>query len=271
MKTINASLESVPFGGKVIVMGDDFKQMLPLIPKGSRSMIVTSSLNRSDVWHHCSIFCLRTDVHISPDQQAWREFLLDVREGHVGPDVHLPDEIQHVSSLSDLIAQVYGTFEDGTTQLITKMILTPLNGDVVKVNDMVLDVFSSEEMYFSFNAIPPGKVHNKFLYPTEFLNTTDDVTMPFHMLRLKIGCIMILLRNLNTVQGLCNGIRLRVDGFFQTMLQATIVIQGNFYDEVHLLPWIALYPSQSTLQFHFKHLQFLVRLAFAMTIKKSQG
>ncbi|XP_078443025.1 uncharacterized protein LOC144712625 [Wolffia australiana] len=155
--------------------------------------------------------------------------------------------------------KVYGTFEDGTTQLITKMILTPLNGDVVKVNDMVLDVFPGEEMeYFSFNAIPPGKVHKESLYPTEFLNTTDDVTMPLHMLRLKIGCIMILLRNLNNVQGLCNGIRLRMDGFFQTMLQATIVSQGNFYGEVHLLPWIALYPSQSTLQFHFKCLQFPV-------------
>ncbi|XP_078430033.1 uncharacterized protein LOC144702044 [Wolffia australiana] len=61
---------------------------------------------------------------------------------------------------------------------------------VVKVNNMVLDVFRGEVMeYFSFDAIPPSKVDNESLYPTEFLNTIDDATMPLHKLRLKIGCI----------------------------------------------------------------------------------
>ncbi|XP_078440884.1 uncharacterized protein LOC144710915 [Wolffia australiana] len=137
MKTINPSLESVPFNIKFIVMGGDFRQMLPAIPKGSRSMIISSSLNRSD----------------------------------------------RISSLPDLIAHVYGTFENGTTQLIAKMILTPLNDDVVKVNNRVIDVVPSEVMeYFSFNAIPPGKVDNESLCPTEFLNTIDDATMPLHKL-----------------------------------------------------------------------------------------
>jgi ATP-dependent exoDNAse (exonuclease V) alpha subunit len=38
-----------------------------------------------------------------------------------------------------------------------------------------------------------------------------------------------------------------------------------------LIPRIALYPSQTNLPFQFKRLQFPVRLAFAMTINKSQG
>ncbi|XP_078442339.1 uncharacterized protein LOC144712038 [Wolffia australiana] len=194
MKTIDATLENVPFGCKVVMMGGDFRQMLPIIQKGLRSMIISSSLNRSDVWCHCSIFCLRTNVRISPVQQAWGEFLLAVREGCVGLDVHLATEIQHVSSLSNLIAHVYGTFKDGATELLAKTILTPLNDDVVKVNIMVLDVFPSELMeYFSFDAIPSGKVNNESLYPTEFLNTIDDATMPLHKLRLKIDCIVILL------------------------------------------------------------------------------
>ncbi|XP_078443034.1 uncharacterized protein LOC144712635 [Wolffia australiana] len=55
------------------------------------------------------------------------------------------------------------------------------------------------------------------------------------------------------------------------MLQAIIVSQGNFYGKVHLLPWIALYLSQSRLLFRFKRLYFPVRLAFTMTINKSEG
>ncbi|XP_078437644.1 uncharacterized protein LOC144708267 [Wolffia australiana] len=272
MKTIDATLENVPFGGKVVVMGGDFRQMLPVIQKGSRSMIISSSLNRSDVWRHCSIFSLRTNVRVSLEQQAWSEFLLGVGEGCLGPDVHLPPEIQRVPSLLDLIAKVYGTFDDTATSLVAKTILTPLNIDVVKVNNMVLDVFPGEVMeYFSFDAIPHGVVNNESLYPTAFLNTIDDATMPLHKLRLKIGCIVILLRNLNTIQGLCNGTRLRVDSFIPTMIQATIISQGNFYGDVHLLPRIALYPSQSRLPFRFKRLQFPLRLAFAMTINKSQS
>ncbi|XP_078435033.1 uncharacterized protein LOC144706031 [Wolffia australiana] len=168
-------------------------------------------------------------------------------------------EIQRVSSLPDLIDHVYGTFEYGATHLIEKTILTPLNNDVIKVNNMVLDVFPGEVMeYFSFDAIPSSKVDNKSLYPTDFLNTIDDATMPLHKLQLKIRCTVILLQNLNTLQGLCNGTMLPVDSLFPTMLQATIVSQGNLYGEVHLLPRIAVYLSQSRLPFRFKHLQFSV-------------
>ncbi|XP_078431140.1 uncharacterized protein LOC144702973 [Wolffia australiana] len=106
MKTIDATLENVPFGGKVVVMGGDFRQVLPVIQKGSRSMIISSSLNRSNVWRHCSVFRLRTNVRVSPEQQVWSEFLLAVGEGRLGPNVHLPAELQRVPSLLDLIARV---------------------------------------------------------------------------------------------------------------------------------------------------------------------
>ena len=35
-----------PYGGVVVVMGGDFIQVLPIIPKGSRGQIVEASLNR---------------------------------------------------------------------------------------------------------------------------------------------------------------------------------------------------------------------------------
>ncbi|GFU80453.1 ATP-dependent DNA helicase [Trichonephila clavipes] len=52
------------------------------------------------------------------------------------------------------------------------------------------------------------------------------------------------------------------------ILEATILI-GKFQGEVVLLPRIPMTLSDSPIQ--FKRLQFPVRLAFAMTINKSQG
>jgi len=47
-----------PFGGKVIVFGGDFQQILPVVPRGSRSDIVHASLNASYIWNDCQILKL---------------------------------------------------------------------------------------------------------------------------------------------------------------------------------------------------------------------
>ena len=37
----------LPFGGKTVVLGGDFRQVLPVVRKGSRAQIVGASLRRS--------------------------------------------------------------------------------------------------------------------------------------------------------------------------------------------------------------------------------
>ena len=44
MKAVDPSLEEKPFGGKVIVFGGDFRQILPVVIKGRREDIVGSCL-----------------------------------------------------------------------------------------------------------------------------------------------------------------------------------------------------------------------------------
>ena len=39
-----------PFGGKPIVLGGDFRQILPVVRKGSRSAIVNASITSSPLW-----------------------------------------------------------------------------------------------------------------------------------------------------------------------------------------------------------------------------
>ncbi|RCV43315.1 hypothetical protein SETIT_9G284000v2 [Setaria italica] len=41
---------NLPFGGKTVIFGGDFRQVLPVVRKGTRSQIVDASLRRSELW-----------------------------------------------------------------------------------------------------------------------------------------------------------------------------------------------------------------------------
>jgi len=40
----------LPFGGKTVVFGGDFRQVLPVVRRGSRAQIIDASLRRSYLW-----------------------------------------------------------------------------------------------------------------------------------------------------------------------------------------------------------------------------
>ena len=48
-KVDDALLEEVPFGGKVVVFGGDFRQVLPVVQKGNRNNIADQCINRSSL------------------------------------------------------------------------------------------------------------------------------------------------------------------------------------------------------------------------------
>jgi ATP-dependent DNA helicase PIF1 len=95
--------------------------------------------------------------------------------------------------------------------------------------------------------------------------------IPPHVLKLKIDCPIILLRNLDPANGLCNGTRLVVRTCQRNLIDAEIVL-GQHAGKRIFLPWIPLCPSDDQMfPFQFKRKQFPIRLSFAMTVNKSQG
>ncbi|XP_057740291.1 uncharacterized protein LOC130957450 [Arachis stenosperma] len=54
----------LPFGGKTIVFGRNFRQILPMIPKGTTQDIVNASLNSSYLWQHYEILRLTVNMRL---------------------------------------------------------------------------------------------------------------------------------------------------------------------------------------------------------------
>ena len=78
------------------------------------------------------------------------------------------------------------------------------------------------------------------------------------------------MRNLNPSEGLCNGTRL-ICRRFQSRVIDTEIITGPHVGKRVFIPRITLFPSESKLPFILKRHQFPVKVAFSISINKSQG
>ena len=75
------------------------------------------------------------------------------------------------------------------------------------------------------------------------------------------------MRNLDAPK-LCNGTRLRVTNFTKNIVTA-IILTGCSKGKEDMIPRIPIIPTDTP--FQFKRLQFPLKLAFAISINKSQG
>jgi ATP-dependent DNA helicase PIF1 len=94
--------------------------------------------------------------------------------------------------------------------------------------------------------------------------------LPPRKLVLKVHCIFLLIRNLNTKEALVNGTRMSIKFMRRNAIDCE-VLTGTSRNKIILIRLINLSCSGTILPFNFQRIQFPIILAFAMTINKSQG
>lgn len=298
MKSVNVERAKKPFGGIPVLLGGDFRQILPVINRGSRSDIVSASICRSYLWSSCEVHNLSRNMRLyvgnSEDEkrgiQTFSEWVLDIGDGkvqHIDNDksnsefaIQIPSRYviySNPSNLSDLIECIYPNL--ATSYLDIKYIreraiLTPKNTVVDHLNRLILDNIPGDVIeyassdYLDLSDGPDQNLTSAF--PVEYLNSIKLPGMPPHQLVLKVGVVVMLLRNMNQCVGLCNGTRMVVRKCLKHSIVCEI-ISGSFEGSQHVIPRIEICPSDTILPFNLIRLQFPVQLCFVMTINKSQG
>jgi ATP-dependent DNA helicase PIF1 len=159
-----------------------------------------------------------------------------------------------------------------TISIYNKAILCALNDEVDEVNKIAVELMNGEQIqFFSADELDRNS-DNYHDLPIEYLNSISMGGLPPHILDLKIGCPVILLRNINPKKGLCNGTKLIVHRFIDlNCIELEIVTEGAHKGNIEALPRIDFTTSESDFPFILNRRQFPIRLAFAMTINKAQG
>jgi len=115
--------------------------------------------------------------------------------------------------------------------------------------------------------INPDTANN---FPEEYAFNETPNNYPPHRLFLKIGAIVILLKNWSVSEGLCNGTRMTVVEIHHNYIKCSIKYGPN-KDKVFAFTKTVFNMDQKKVTDLIIRTQFPFRLAFAMTINKAQG
>ncbi|XP_022851655.1 uncharacterized protein LOC111373369 [Olea europaea var. sylvestris] len=271
---------NLPFGGKVIVFGRDFRQILPVVPRGKKDDVMKANLVFSDLWPSYLCLPLVENMRAKSDPMFYT-YLLRIGNGteeeHTCKCIMLPNSIilpfeDEITSLKILIHHVFPNkqaYVDNLHNMINRVILTPTNECVDYINKILLEqILGDFSTYYSFDeAIDKSEqsLHE------DFLNTLTPNGIPPHELKLKVNCPVMLLRNINPSEGLYNGTRLTCRKFEKNVILAEITTSEYCGKYVFLprIPFIPLQSDRNSIQ--FKRTQFPIRPCFAITINKAQG
>jgi hypothetical protein len=146
---------------------------------------------------------------------------------------------------------------------------------VDSLNSSVLAKFPGDSHIFhSIDFIPTseqtGEGDPMLNYPMEYLNELNCSGMPPAKLELKVGCPVMILKNLDPSNGVCNGSRGILTWFGRRVLEVRL-LTGHHARETVFIPRLYNQPSDDQNAFKFTRKQFPIKLCFSMTINKSQG
>ncbi|GAA0179760.1 hypothetical protein LIER_30015 [Lithospermum erythrorhizon] len=182
------------FGGKLVVFDGDFRQVLLVVPRGSRKEQVDASIVSSSLWEDITKLKLTSNMR-AKDDQAFIEFLMRVGDGREPTNdrgeikIPRPMIIPYSSideSLETLIHNVYpdmSLFETAPFEMMKRSILCPKNEFVNDINFKLIERFPGHEViYTSYDRAKSAKDQGDYV---DYLNSLEPKGLPCHRLILK--------------------------------------------------------------------------------------
>ncbi|KAK9682709.1 hypothetical protein RND81_10G090900 [Saponaria officinalis] len=223
--------EDTFFGGKTILLGGDFRQILPVVSKGRREDIVRASISKSKLWDQCQVFTLHQNMRLTKAQND--------------------EDREKVTEFGKWKLSL----GDEPSYLRDRCILAPRNETVDEINAHIMENLPEQSRtYKSSDSIcrSSGTVNDQdILYPVEFLHSLKFNGVPDHELKLKVGTPIMLLRNINQTEGLCNGTRLIITHLADWVIEAEIITGKNIETKA-FIPRIMMSPTESNWPFEFR-------------------
>ena len=232
------------FGNIPILLGSDFAQILPVVRRGNRSQTVAACIQKSFIWHHLTVLNLKQNMRVQQGQNT-AQFTTWLSQLSYDPNWHgqikLPLFIHTVANITDLCDFVYppellqvAHFQHTIFQ--NRAVLAPHNDTVSDFNSILLQKISGQ--LHSFYAEDTVDVNDREggidHLPVEYLQSLNPASIPPSHLQLRVGVPVILLRNLDPKQGLCNGTRMVVTRLGQRCIEV-ISLTGQFTGIYHLI------------------------------------
>uniref|UniRef100_A0A914PXN8 ATP-dependent DNA helicase n=1 Tax=Panagrolaimus davidi TaxID=227884 RepID=A0A914PXN8_9BILA len=282
------------FGGSVVLIGGDWKQLTPVVPKGNPEAVIDASIKKWDEYDHCKQIELKKNMRVNEDEIDFIQELKHIGNGDTegysnyikGTDYIKVDEENIAKNALDLMNFCYepqwlAEPEKYAKELCGSAILCPTNTVVKRLNQKVLNNLSGRQQktFFARNT-PLGDqplnalTDNETEYSIEAMEKIETAGMPPHELNLKNGAIVMLIKNISVNTGLCNGTRMQITEIFDDCIKCKVLSgsRSDNSDEIFLPRCKFEYggtPSEPGI--HFSRCQFPVKLSFAMSINKSQG
>ncbi|XP_057803565.1 uncharacterized protein LOC131018889 [Salvia miltiorrhiza] len=199
-------------------------------------------------------------------------------DGHVNIDIPTDllikwsgDPIEHIVNT---IYPSYCANNVDISYLQERAILAPTLNAVESVNQYMISLNKTEgQLYRSSDSTSRSDSATDLVqqvHTPKFLNNIKCSGVPNHELYLKLGTPVMLLRNIDHANGLCNGTRLMITRLGHHVLEAQILTGDNAGQKI-LIPRMSLTPADPRLPFKLERRQFPLIVSYAMTINNSQG
>ncbi|XP_050876272.1 uncharacterized protein LOC127079967 [Lathyrus oleraceus] len=244
---------NIIFGGKIVVFDGDFRKILPVIPREIRSDFIHATINSSYIWDHCKALRLTKNKRLQRSSifelEQFSNWILQVGNGKLDEpnngyaNISIPSKLlitEFEDSIQSIIQFAYPNFEQNYQNehfLQCRVILAGTIEIVDVINQYILGLIQGEEReYLSSDTVDIYDVNGNEAFDVltiKFINILTTSGLPNHQITLKIGTPIMLLRNIDQSEGLCNGTQLILTRLEKHVIEANIIygysINGHFF------------------------------------------